>query len=214
MVEHATSDSYFSIDIRGITDVWRSYTVRIVLALMGVNVGKIAERDARDDICRQSPTLTTAINMITERVYDQLKPLTFPESLLVDGQPKSQNQHMNDAKRIFQQCVKELVFLDLNIRLSRSRYEFCSPKVGKTVDNSWMEPSWCLRDVVTDRNGERKRKPTDIPVVILPVFPALIKSDGDDLISLAKAKVVPEWVPGQNDGLFTSFMSHFVRSRK
>jgi hypothetical protein len=180
---------------------------------MGVNVGKIAERDARDDICRQSPTLTTVINMITERVYDQLKPLTFPESLLVDDQPKSQTQHMNDVKRIFQQCVKELVFLDLNIRLSRSRYKLQSPEVGEPVNASWMEPSWCLRDVVTDRKGERKRKPTDIPVVILPVFPTLIKSDEDGLIPLAKAKVVPEWVPRRNDGPITSLMNYLGRSR-
>jgi hypothetical protein len=180
---------------------------------MGVNVGKIAERDARDDICRQSPTLTTVINMITERVYDQLKPLTFPESLLVDGQPKSQTQHINDVKRIFQQCVKELVFLDLNIRLSRSRYEFRSPKIGEIVNDSWMEPSWCLRDVVTDHKGERRRKPTDIPVVILSVFPTLIKRDEDGLIPLAKAKVVPEWVPRRNDGPITSLMSYLGRSR-
>jgi hypothetical protein len=179
---------------------------------MGVNVGKIAERDARDDICTQSPTLTTVINMITQVVYNQLKPLTFPESLLVDGQPKSQNQHEKDVKRIFHQCVEELVFLNLNIRLSRSRYEFRLPEVNETVDDSWMEPSWCLRDVVTDRKGERKRKRTDIPVVILPVFPALIKSDEGGPIPLVKAKVIPEWVPRRSDGLFTTFANHLGTS--
>lgn len=83
---------------------------------------------------------------------------------------------------------------------------------GKTVNDSLMEPSWCLRDVVTDLKGERKRIPTDIPVVLLPVFPALLKSDGDDLIPLAKAKVVPEWVPRHNDGLM-AFMGRFGRSK-
>jgi hypothetical protein len=106
-----------------------------------------------------------------------------------------------------------LVFLDLNIRLSRSRYVFRSPTVGKTVNDSWMEPSWCLRDVVIDRKGERRRKSTDIPVVLLPVFPGLFKSDGDGLIPLAKAKVVPEWVPRPNDGLLASLMNHLGRSR-
>jgi len=191
-------------------DVWRSYTVRIVLGLVGVNVGKIAERNARDDICTESPTLTTAINVITSKVYDKLRPLTFPESLLDYGQPKSQNKHMSDVKRIFQQCVKELVFLDLNIRLSRSRYEIRLPEAGQIVNDSWMEPSWYLPDVVTDRKDQRTRKKSDIPVVILPIFPALIKIDGEDQILLAKAKAVAIFVPARND-IFSSIRGLVAR---
>jgi hypothetical protein len=168
-------------DAKSILETWRSYTVRILLSLMEIDLRLLADYYSKDELIRKSSALERAITTIVSQVMEDTKRYILPR-FNPDGSPKQKSE--NQVKK-HQQKLAEIVscavVLWLNMRLSLHKLIFWVPTRGEDVDYRWME---C-------RGGESQMDSERPPKVLFVISPAVMKRNRTTLECIAKAHVFP-----------------------
>ena len=139
-------------------------------------------KESREKVCKRSRGLNVAIEKITGETIKTLKPFTFPERLDRSMNP---DKHSAACKKQISNCVTELVFLHLRMRLSSTQYLFGHPKTGDIVNERTMKCSW-----INCNDGMREKE--EPKHVAITVFPSLWKRDDSASLCLIEAKVIPK----------------------